>query len=341
MKLIDYLLKEGYFIYQEVANTYLLSGQILVDGKRITDANAKVKKNPYIQILDGSNMSFSTDGMKLTEAMQRMGVFAMGKDCIDFVATRGGVSESLLGGGANRVYTYYLQDRNFSRSLLHSPLCVANMVQYQHKTFDPLGTIAHIRQNAPHAHLAVIHEGQNGVRKLLPYFREIIGAGEIIWHIKPLKEINIPLAKRLGVINEKSYLPFLQQLIQEVNSIPGLAVQNICAGDHTYYAGMPEFYLYILSGLGIQGFHMDDAFLRSVIQEAIANTKVNKHSFIKRFGHIEEDAPAQSRQEESVIPLNTYKKKVSLFDFLRRKKPAAKPTETAASSDQGKRETLE
>lgn len=320
MKLIDFLLKEGYFIYREVAETYLLSGQILVDGKRVTDGRTRVKDKALIQILDGSNTSFSTDGIKLSDAMQRLGIFATAKVCIDFIAGRGGVTEALIGGGASRVFAYYEDARTFSKGLLYSPFCTAQPVLLQRRSFDPLASIAMVKQQAAHARLAVIHGGKDGTRKLLPYFRDILSAGEIIWHIKPIKEIDLPIARRLGVIDERSYLPLLRQLIAEVNAVPGLALQNLCAADHTYYAGLPEFYLHLISGYGIQGFQIEDSVLKAIIAEAIANTKVNKHSFQNRFGGTPPEQEPPRRQEESVIPLNTYQPKKSLFGFLRRKK---------------------
>lgn len=314
--LLDLLLKEGYFLYPEDAETYLQAGQVLVNGERITEGKHILRSRVKIQILDGTS-SFSIEGVKLLQALQRMGLYPAQKHCLDFGATRGGVSEALQGAGAASLFTLYYDAKQLSPIVSQRPGFAGLAIRQAGGHFDLLSSIAQTQQVYPYANFAVLHGKKEGFRKLLPYFRAIVPHGEIIWHLQPLLEINLPLAQRLKVINPKAYLPFLQDLINEIHRHPGLVVRNVVPSAHTYYSGKPEFYLYILAGSPLLPQPIDQVYLKDIINEALQNAK-QAPSFLADFSRFTQ-SPVEEEPEESpdpdFIPLPRKRKK-SLKDRL-------------------------
>ncbi len=322
-KLLDLLLQQGYFRFQEIANTYILAGQVLVNGQRIVNPKQKVAANACIDILDASNSTFSTEYHKINTAIDKLGLFVQGKICTDFCALRGGTTQSLIEHGAHSVYCYYRDSERLSKYLKSNPLCIAQSTLPNGQYFDPVASIAKLRSQSFGARLAVIHSHDRGLKNLLPYFRNIIEQGEILWHVRPIFEVDDFLAKRLGILNESIYLPFLQKLINTVNSYPGLAVQNICAASDTYYSKKPEFFLHILSGNSVQGFNIEETVLQKVIDEALDYTRVKEDSLndkIKTVDGLRVGATTPiSDLDASVIPLKDLEIKTSFWQKIKQK----------------------
>lgn len=315
--LLELLLKKGYFLYPEDAETYLQAGQVLVNGVRLTEGSHKLRDNAKIQILDGT-ASFSIEGVKLLQALQRLGLYPAQKHCLDFGATRGGVSEALQGAGAASLFTLYYDAKSLSPIVSQRAGFAGLPIRQLGNQVDLLSSLAQAQQAYPYANFAVLHGRKEGFRKLLPYFRAIVAYGEIIWQVQPLLEINLPLAKRLKVINPKAYLPFLQDLIAEIHRQPGLVVRNVVPATHTYYSGQPEFYLYILTGSPLLPQPIDAVYLKDIVKEALQNSK-QAPSFLADFSRFEppiEEEPEEISPEQDFFPLPKKRKK-SLKDYMK------------------------
>lgn len=102
---LDLLLQErGFVESRERAKGVILSGAVLVGGKKVEKAGAQVERDAEIVLLTSSSHYVGRGGLKLEAALDAFQIDAVGKVAIDVGASTGGFTDCLLQRGAARVY---------------------------------------------------------------------------------------------------------------------------------------------------------------------------------------------------------------------------------------------
>ncbi len=103
-RLDDLLVELGYFEDLRTAQAWIMSGNVVVDGRVVTKSGTKLSSLPDIH-LRGLPLKFaSRGGYKLEHALRRFSIDVNGLICLDGGASTGGFTDCLLQNGAARVY---------------------------------------------------------------------------------------------------------------------------------------------------------------------------------------------------------------------------------------------
>ena len=86
------------------AKALIMSGKIIVNGKKIEKAGVKFSKNIDIRVLNKQHEWVSRGGVKLSDAIKKFDVEINEKVCVDIGASTGGFTEVLLKNNAKHVY---------------------------------------------------------------------------------------------------------------------------------------------------------------------------------------------------------------------------------------------
>lgn len=267
IKLIDHLIKNGYFLDESTARTFIMSGQVFANGERIMKPDEKISKKAYIEIM-GQNVTYSsTDGYKLESALSAFGISILAKYAVDMFAMRGSISQALLSGGASGVYTLYNDKRAINKALLNIPTCKDVDIT----NFDDNSLIASFSSMFPPAQIAVLHSHSNSIKKYIPYFKYIMPAGDILWLIRPINEIDNPIIRKLGTMPKKAHSQLLKSITDTINSYEGMAVNGLLPAKYVPNGAPCEFFIHIKLGDNIIPFNIDEDYISDVVDSALSN----------------------------------------------------------------------
>lgn len=102
---IDALLVErGLASSRAEAQALLLSGRVIMGGRRIEKAGTRVLEDAEIRVAVAGRRYVSRGGIKLSAALDAFGIDAEGRSVIDVGASTGGFTDCLLSRGARRVF---------------------------------------------------------------------------------------------------------------------------------------------------------------------------------------------------------------------------------------------
>ncbi len=98
------LVERGFMASRERAQGFILSGRVLVDGRRVTKSGQMVSAGSSIEIT-GEDIPFvSRGGIKLDHALKAFDLKVEGLTAMDVGASTGGFTDCLLQHGAVKVY---------------------------------------------------------------------------------------------------------------------------------------------------------------------------------------------------------------------------------------------
>ena len=85
------------------AQSLIMAGKVLVNGRSITKAGAQVGPDDVVEVVDDVHPYVSRGGLKLEAALDTFSISPAGLDCLDVGASTGGFTDLLLQRGARRV----------------------------------------------------------------------------------------------------------------------------------------------------------------------------------------------------------------------------------------------
>ena len=101
IQLIQKLIEDGCFDTRHEAEAYLMAGNILVDGAKVTK-NIKVSADSVVTVV--APPYSGKGGLKLEHALEALEVSVKDRVCIDAGASTGGFTDCLIKNGARLVY---------------------------------------------------------------------------------------------------------------------------------------------------------------------------------------------------------------------------------------------
>ena len=216
---------------------YIMCGEVVVNGGKVTDPKAKVKNNASIEL--SLRKYVSRGGLKLEKALSHWNVRCEGKVFLDAGSSTGGFTDALLQRGAAGVHSVDVGYNQLSYSLRCNP-----RVYVHEKT-----NIMTLDSLDPPADAAVADLS----------FRSITGAASMIvnlvkehWLIALVKpQFELSLANRAdfdGVVTDRKIL--METVLETANGISneGLSVSDIILSPVTGRKGNREFFFLINSG---------------------------------------------------------------------------------------------
>ena len=98
------LVNKGIVESASKAKALIMSGKIIVNGKKIEKAGVKFSENINVRVLNKQHEWVSRGGVKLSDAIKKFDVEINEKICVDIGASTGGFTEVLLKNNAKHVY---------------------------------------------------------------------------------------------------------------------------------------------------------------------------------------------------------------------------------------------
>ena len=163
----------------------------------------------------------------------------------------------------------YNNPTSINKGLLKNQICKPIYVDSQDDT------VIEILSNIfPPAQLGILHSKNEAMHDMIPYLRSIVPNGDIVWHLKPIDEIDNFIIRKLGIASRKSYITSVKNIINTINSYSGMAVNNLCASQYLKKRNVPEIFLHIVLGDNILPFDIDQSLIEDVIDTAIKSTQI-------------------------------------------------------------------
>ncbi len=85
------------------AQSLILAGKVLLDGRVVSKAGTQVSPDADIEVVEPEHPWVSRGGLKLAAALDAFSISPRGLDCLDIGASTGGFTDVLLERGAKRV----------------------------------------------------------------------------------------------------------------------------------------------------------------------------------------------------------------------------------------------
>jgi len=179
---------------RQKAQALIMAGRVFSCGERIEKPGQIVNREQEILIKE--KMPFvSRGGLKLSEALDKLGISAGGKTAADLGSSTGGFTDCLLQKGARKVYAVDVDIRQLDWRLREDPRVV--LIEKNARYLDrdditePLDIIT--------ADLSFI-----SVLKILPAVKNVIGSGFLVALIKPQFEAGKGQVGKKGVVRDRS-----------------------------------------------------------------------------------------------------------------------------------------
>ena len=179
---------------REKARAYILAGDVLVEGQKLTKAGHTVASDVRVELV--AKMPFvSRGGLKLQAALDRFAIDVAGRVCLDAGASTGGFTDCLLQRGARRVYAYDVGSGQLDWKLRTDPrVVVRENINCRYLTPADLNE---------RVSLAVCDVSFISVTMLLPALVPVLEEqGEMVILVKPQFEVGRGQVGKGGIVRD-------------------------------------------------------------------------------------------------------------------------------------------
>ncbi len=232
------LVDRNIFEDKKTATSWIMMGNVLVNGQRVDKAGDKVAQDAKIIVKGLEQKYVSRGGYKLEGALNDFQLDIAGKIAIDSGASTGGFTDCLLQHGALKVYSV---DVGYGQLVgkLRSDSRVVNMERMN------IGDVK-AEELDPQPNIASVDLSYLSLKKAIPIFRRLlIDDGEMLCLVKPLFEIHDSTACRNGRIESAAdFRTILQELVDYTTGI-GLTTLGVTNSPITGNNGTREFFMHI------------------------------------------------------------------------------------------------
>lgn len=189
------LVKKGIVESREKAKSYIMAGQIFVDGLRIDKCGEKVKEASFFEFKGEKLRYVSRGGLKLEKAVNSFNIHLEGKVCMDIGASTGGFTDCMLQNNAIKVFSLDVGYGQFAWKLRTDPRVVCiERTNVRYMTFETIGQLSDF---------ASIDVSFISLKKIIPAVINLLKEdGEIVALIKPQFEAGREKVGKKGVVRE-------------------------------------------------------------------------------------------------------------------------------------------
>ncbi len=231
-KRLDVLVHErGLAPSREMAQRYILAGEISVDGQVRTKPGSRLKVDVEIVLKDAAKY-VSRGGLKLAGALEMFPVVVAGQICADVGASTGGFTDCLLQQGATKVYAIDVGYGQLAMKLRRNERVVVmerTNARYLETLEEPV-------------HLVVMDVSFISIKLLLPVMRGWLDTpGEVISLIKPQFEAGKKDVGKGGIVKDPAiHRQVLHDVLTDARSL-GYGVRGLVTSVITGAKGNIEF----------------------------------------------------------------------------------------------------
>ncbi|MGI6554052.1 MAG: TlyA family RNA methyltransferase [Bacillota bacterium] len=187
------LVNQGFFESRTRAQTAVMEGTVLVNGKKVTKPGTPVAADAVIRIVGEQLPYVSRGGLKLEKAAKEFRLSFEGKNIVDIGASTGGFTDCALKMGAKKVFAVDVGYGQLAWKLRQDPR-VVNMERHNARYLTP----ADIGEQVD---LVTIDASFISLEKLVgPAFNILKEKGELVALIKPQFEAGKENVGKKGVV---------------------------------------------------------------------------------------------------------------------------------------------
>ncbi|MFC1517227.1 TlyA family RNA methyltransferase [Candidatus Margulisiibacteriota bacterium] len=236
---LDVLLTEkGLAESRNKAQALIMSGNVLVNEKKIDKPGTSVPIDGIIRILGDNNPYVSRGGLKLEGALKEFKYDPKDKVVLDVGASTGGFTDCLLQKGAKHVIALDVGHNQIDYKLRKDPR-VTVIEKYNARDLKPEDL-----KSTPD--LVVMDVSFISITKILPALKNILSSGaDIISLVKPQFEAGKEQVEKGGLIND----PLVQQQvlgdITKAAADLGFTILDTCTSPITGKDGNKEFFIHL------------------------------------------------------------------------------------------------
>ncbi len=235
-----WLAEHGLAESREKAQALVMARRVRVDGTPVTKPGARVREGAAVAV-DPGPAHVGRGALKLAGALAAFGVDPRGRVAVDVGASTGGFSETLLAGGAARVYAV-----DVGRGQLHERLRQDPRVVVRDRT--NARTLSPSVVGEPCA-LAVMDVSFISVRMILPALRSVLAPGaDVLVLVKPQFEVGREQVGRGGIVKDASLHVAAVRDVAEAAQALGYGVRGACPSPVAGAEGNREFFLHLVVG---------------------------------------------------------------------------------------------
>ena len=232
------LVNRGLAPSREKAKAMIMSGVVFVDNEREDKAGSAFPQDCSIEVKGNTLKYVSRGGLKLEKAMEKFGVAAAGKICMDIGASTGGFTDCMLQNGAKKVYALDVGYGQFAWKLRQDERVVC-----MEKTNIRYVLPEHIGEEID---LASVDVSFISLTKVLGPAKELLSKeGERVWLIKPQFEAGREKVGKKGVVRDSTvHEEVIEKVISFAREI-GFSVLNLDFSPIKGPEGNIEYLVYI------------------------------------------------------------------------------------------------
>jgi 23S rRNA (cytidine1920-2'-O)/16S rRNA (cytidine1409-2'-O)-methyltransferase len=253
------LVRRGLAPSREAAGAAIRAGRVLVGGAVAAKPSTLVSVADPVTLAGPARRWASRGGDKLAPALERLGVAAAGRRCLDAGASTGGFTDVLLAGGAAEVVAVDVGYGQLEPRLREDPR-VRVLDRTNVRQLDP--ELAGGQVDLTVADLSFI-----SLRLVMPVLAALTGpGGDLVLLVKPQFEAGREAVGRGGVVRDPAARAAAVRGVAEAAAALGLGVAGICPSPLPGPAGNLELFLHLRAGAG----PLDQATLAAAVAEGAA-----------------------------------------------------------------------
>ncbi len=242
-----WLVELGLASSRTAAQTMILAGRVLVDGKAINKVAAKVAPSSDISVIaDELDRYVSRGGLKLAGALAVAELDVSGMLALDVGISTGGFTDCLLQSGARRVVGVEVGHDQLHSRLLDDPRVVQfEGVNARHLTLDTIASALDAPIDVIVGDISFI-----SLTLVLPALRAVLAVGgKLLFLVKPQFELGPQALGKGGIVRDESLYPVVEEKICTAATAAGFSVLNYFASPIAGGDGNREFFIYAVAVL--------------------------------------------------------------------------------------------
>jgi len=212
------VVERGILFSRERAKENIISGNILVDGIKITKCGRKVDLLSRIEFIGEDIPYVSRGGLKLQKAIDSFDIDLKTKVCIDIGASTGGFTDCMLQHGARKVYSIDVGTNQLDEKLRCDERVISmEQTNIRYLSKDSIGELSDF---------ASIDVSFISLEKVIPNLLNLLkDDGSAVALLKPQFEVGIGKVNKKGVVKKPS--EHVEVIVKFLNLLKGLNVKVI------------------------------------------------------------------------------------------------------------------
>jgi 23S rRNA (cytidine1920-2'-O)/16S rRNA (cytidine1409-2'-O)-methyltransferase len=232
---------------RERAQALVMAGRVVVDGKRVDKAGARIALAAEVEVLPDPNPFVSRGGLKLAAALESFEIRPLGWRVLDVGASTGGFTDCLLKKGAACVIALDVGHGQLDWSLRNDPRVVV-VERFNARHLSPGTLDSAVEGRAAPLDLAVVDVSFISVGLILPALASLPYLPRVVCLVKPQFEAGKGSVGKGGIVRDPQvHSDILKKIHREAGAVDwttcGLVPSPILGAE-----GNREFFLDLRRG---------------------------------------------------------------------------------------------